>query len=386
MTSPHRSSRTILRCVRLLAPLAVVGAWLAAAAPAAAQLGPAPTSSWHTNGAVKAITQLNGIVYLAGTFSTVSDSSGQTVRRANLAAIDLATGQVTGWNPGTNGPVLSITSDGSGTIYAGGPFTVVQGLSRTGLVAISAAGAVLPWQGQVSGGDVHALRYVPGRLYVGGGYSWIDGVNRPNLAAVDPITGELLAWNPRPDGIVWAVRVINGEVFVGGGFQYMGTSRQSHLAALSPTTGRPLPWLWYPYRAAVLSLTTSDGLLVAGLAGNGGRVVAIDLRTHRVAWTRWLDGNVKAVAIADGEVIVGGHFMNLCAAGSGEPCVHPAPAHHLTAVDLRTGAPTAWHPSVDGVLGVYTLFGGVNTVTVGGSFTTVAGVSQPYYAQFAASG
>lgn len=384
MTSHHRSRRTAIS-VRLLALAAAAVALLAAATPASAQLSPSPDSSWHTNGAVKAITELHGIVYLAGTFTTVSDSSGQTVHRTNLAAIDLATGQVTSWNPGANGAVLAIATDGSGTVFAGGPFTTVSGQPRNGLVAISAAGAVLPWQGQVSGGDVHALRYAPGRLYVGGGYGWIDGVNRPNLAAVDPVTGALLAWDPRPDGIVWAIRTVGSEVIVGGGFEHMGASRQSHLAALSATTGAPLPWIYRPYRAAVLSLTTAHGLLIAGLAGDGGRVVGISLRTGHAVWTRWLDGNVKAVAIADGEVIVGGHFMNFCAPGKGEPCGDPSPAHHLTAVDLRTGAPTGWRPSVDGVLGVFTLFGGASTVTVGGSFTTIAGVSQPYYAQFDAT-
>jgi hypothetical protein len=353
-----------------------------AATPASAQLAPAPDASWHTNGAVKAITELDGVVYLAGSFTSVSDSTGQTVHRSNLAAIDLSTGHVTSWDPHTDGAVLAITTNGTGTVYAGGPFTTVAGQPRDGLAAISTTGALLPWEGQVSGGDVHALRYAPGRLYVGGGYSWIDGVHRPNLAAVDPTTGELLPWNPRPDGIVWAVRVLGNDVYVGGRFQYMGASRQSHIAALSAVTARPLPWSYHPYYAAVLSLTTADGLLVAGLAGNGGRVVGISLHTTHAVWSQWLDGNVKAVAIADGEVIVGGHFMNLCRAGSGEPCYDAVPAHHLTAVDLRTGAPTTWRPSVNGVLGVFTLFGGSSSVVVGGSFTMVGGVSQPFYAQF----
>ena len=231
--TPQRRSQRTVRSVRFLVILAAIGASLMAAAPAYAQLAPAPDSSWHTNGAVKAITELNGVVYLAGSFTSVSDSTGQTVHRSNLAAIDLSTGQVTSWNPDADGRVLAITTNGTDTIYAAGPFTTVAGQPRGGLVAISTTGALLPWAGQVSGGDVHALRYAPGRLYVGGGYSWIDGVRRPDLAAVDPTTGELLAWNPQPNGIVWAVRVIGNDVYVGGGFQYMGASRQSHIAALS---------------------------------------------------------------------------------------------------------------------------------------------------------
>ncbi|HUZ84825.1 MAG TPA: hypothetical protein VMU66_09025 [Gaiellales bacterium] len=372
--------------VRLLAATAVLLAWLLAAAPAVAQLQPAPQPSWYTNGAVKAVVVLHGVVYLGGTFTAVSDSSGQTVARTDLAAIDAATGVVTSWNPRAAGPVLALATDGADTVYAGGPFTSVGGLPRHGLAAISTSGTVLPWQGQVGSGEVHALRFAPGRLYVGGGFAWVDGVRRSNLAAVDPVSGALLGWNPAPDGIVWAIRVDAAHVFVGGRFQHVGSSRQSHIAALDPATGLPLPWSYYPYRAAVLSLTEADGLLVAGLAGNGGRVIAMHVTGGRLAWARWTDGNVKAVAIADGQVVAGGHFMNLCSAGSGEPCNEPIAAHHLFAADLRTGLPSGWHPPVNGVLGAFALFGTSSALVVGGDFTTVSGANQPYYARFVAGG
>lgn len=384
MTTPHRLLQNC--CAAVLASVIGLAGCLVLPANARAQLRPTPTPSWHTDGAVKSIAYLNGVAYVAGSFTRVSDAAGHTVRRANLAAIDLATGVVTPWNPGANGSVLAITTDGSSTIYAGGPFNRVGGSVRGGLAAISTSGAVLPWQGRVGSGEVHALRFAPGRLYVGGGFSWVDGVNRPNLAALDPHSGALQSWRPAPDGIVWTIRVDSSHVFIGGNFQYVGTSRQSHIAALSPTTGRPLPWRVYPYRAAVLSLAESGGVLVAGLAGNGGRVFAVQIATGRVIWTRWTDGNVKAVAIADGEVVAGGHFMNLCSPGSGEPCGAPVAAHHLVALSLTTGAPTGWQPSMNGVLGAYALCPLTAGVIVGGDFTKVGGVSQPYYAQFGLAG
>lgn len=385
MTTPARHLRP-LPCAGLLAAALALAAGLIAPASAWGQLQPAPTRSWHTNGAVKSIVYLNGIAYVAGSFTSVSDAAGTTVRRSNLAAIRISTGVVTSWSPSANGAVLALASDGRSTIYAGGPFTSVSGVARAGLAAISTSGAVPAWQGRVGAGEVHALRFAPGRLYVGGGFSWVDGVQRPNLAALDPVTGALQSWNPAPTGIVWSIRVDPAHVFIGGNFQYVGRSRQSHIAALSPATGRPLSWSFYPYRAAVLSLAESNGVLVAGLAGNGGRVVAIRISTGRRIWTRWADGNVKAVTITDGELVAGGHFMNLCSAGSGEPCGSPIAAHHLVALSLATGAPTGWQPSMNGVLGAYALCPIPTGVVVGGDFTVVGGVSQPFYAQFGLAG
>ena len=381
MTTPLRHLKRFC-CAGAFASALVATAWMASPATAWAQLEPTPTPSWHTNGAVKSIVEVNGVAYVAGSFSAVSDSAGHTVPRANLAAITLSTGVVTSWNPGANGPVLALASDGTSTIYAGGPFTRIGVAPRSGLAAISTAGSVLPWQGQVGSGEVHVLRFAPGRLYVGGGFSWVDGVMRPNLAAVDPVTGALQSWNPAPNGIVWAIQVDASHVFIGGNFQNVGRSRQSHIASLSPVTGLPLPWSFYPYRASVLSLAESGGVLVAGLAGNGGRVAAIRISTGRAIWTRWADGNVKAVTITDGELVVGGHFMNLCSPGSGEPCGHPLAAHHLVALDLASGRAAGWQPSMNGVLGAYTLCPLPGGVIVGGDFTEVGGVSQPYYAQF----
>lgn len=380
VTTPLRHLKPC--CAAMLASALALAGCLLLPAIAQAQLQPTPTPSWHTNGAVKSIVYLNGVVYVAGSFSTVSDAAGQTVRRSNLAAITLSTGVVTSWNPGANGPVLAIATDGGSTIYAGGPFTRIGVAPRGGLAAISTSGAVLPWQGQVGSGEVHVLRFAPGRLYVGGGFTWVNGVKRPNLAVLDPTTGALQSWNPAPDGIVWAIRVDGKHVFIGGDFQYVGGSRQSHIAALSPVTGRPLPWSFYPYQASVLSLGEANGVLVVGMAGNGGRVAAIRISTGRAIWIRWADGNVKAVTITDGELVVGGHFMNLCSSGSGEPCGSPVPAHHLVALSLSTGAPTGWQPSMNGVLGTYALCPLPSGVIVGGDFTKVGGVSQPYYAQF----
>jgi len=56
-------------------------------------------------------------LFVGGSFASVGGAA-----RANLAAVDVASGTVRDWNPGASGPVLSLAGSGS-TLYAGGAFT-----------------------------------------------------------------------------------------------------------------------------------------------------------------------------------------------------------------------------------------------------------------------
>jgi len=62
------------------------------------------------------------------------------VARQNLAALDIATGAATAWNPGADGSVLVLAPSGS-SILVGGAFTVIGGQSRGGILSVAYAGA-----------------------------------------------------------------------------------------------------------------------------------------------------------------------------------------------------------------------------------------------------
>src|SRR6185503_6144954 len=68
-------------------------------------------------------------VYTGGGFSSVNG-----VARRALAAIDIATGTVTPWNPNVNGTVTQIVLSGS-TLYAAGLFAGTFGEGR-GLISL----------------------------------------------------------------------------------------------------------------------------------------------------------------------------------------------------------------------------------------------------------
>lgn len=79
-------------------------------------------------------------VYVGGAFSNVGGKS-----RNNIGAIDIFTGQVTGWNPNSNGHLYALAESGN-TIYAGGIFSSIGGRTRNGLAAIDAiSGTATSW-------------------------------------------------------------------------------------------------------------------------------------------------------------------------------------------------------------------------------------------------
>jgi len=91
---------------------------------------PQPTA-WGSPTEVKALALVGGTLYVGGVFGSIG---GQP--RICLASVDTTTGLATGWDPGTDGIVWSLATEGN-AIFAGGGFTRAGGLPSAGLVAFS---------------------------------------------------------------------------------------------------------------------------------------------------------------------------------------------------------------------------------------------------------
>jgi hypothetical protein len=94
-----------------------------------------PLWSIPTNGNVRSVALLNGLVYCGGHFGDTSSFGGQT--RFKLAAADPATGAVTAFAPRVNSArgVLAVTST-PGYLYAGGDFTRITGVDQQGFAQL----------------------------------------------------------------------------------------------------------------------------------------------------------------------------------------------------------------------------------------------------------
>ena len=100
---------------------------------------------------------------------------------------------ITTFAPVFDGPVraLAVTND---TIYAGGMFTSVNGVPRSRLAAVDAAGGLVGNWDPVANDQVTAMAVAPdgGRVVVGGRFTTIDGSGAYGLGAVSTSTGTLV--------------------------------------------------------------------------------------------------------------------------------------------------------------------------------------------------
>jgi hypothetical protein len=84
-------------------------------------------------GQVDALALIGHTVYAGGTFTSVSGT-----RRANIAAIDAASGRPTAWNPGADAEVRTLVGTPAGLV-ASGYFTRLGGVAAAGFGAFPRA-------------------------------------------------------------------------------------------------------------------------------------------------------------------------------------------------------------------------------------------------------
>jgi outer membrane protein assembly factor BamB len=377
---------------RMLGGMAILGLLMPAfQGEAAAVASGTPSAMCQSNGAsssdpetdaknrrVDDVLPVGGRLYLGGRFTSLLPPGGGTaVARGRLGACSLSTGAILSWNPGANGPVYALAGN-STTIFVGGSFTSVGGVSRGALAAVRAdTGAVTSWKVSVSGGAVRAMALSGNTLYVGGAFKSVGGQARNGLAAVDAGTGALLSWNPgkafdpaatyEPRSIVvYGSRVIVGEYY---------SNPMPNLMAVDAASGARLSWSSVPTRP-ILELSVYGSRVYAAAAGSGGKLYAYDAGTGSQKWSVSTDGNVQAVWAASDAVYAGGHFANVKKSDG-----TLIPRARLLAVS-PTGSLLGWNPSLDQSGNGPTAMRGSTALVVGGDFKFVNAKAQRGLARF----
>jgi hypothetical protein len=360
-----------------LSVVAVVGL---AAAPATASVRETTRACAQPNDRVTSIAIRGITAYIAGDFTSVKRPNGTQQARSRLAAIDTVTCDLLPWTASANAEVLAIQVVGS-TVYAGGAFTTVNGVSRARLAALSAdTGALLPFS-PVANRTVRTLTASGSMLYAGGDFTAIGTAGRKKLAAFALDSGALSAtWKPVANGRVETLALSSSgtSVYVGGAFTALsGESAAGYLAAVDATTGaldrgfRPRPG--FP----MLKVTADSRGVYSGGGGSGGHMAIWNLDGSPQRPVYQTDGGVQALAVDGDALYLGGHFGNYCigGTGSGSPyiCTNPLPRRKLFEVSLGTGALTSWAPSLNSPRGVFAMAVDPRTgdLWTGGDFTKV---------------
>jgi hypothetical protein len=168
-------------------------------------------------------TSTNNTIYVGGLFTHIGGLS-----RNRIAALDATTGVATPWNPdaGTalNDPksptprVRTVAVKGN-IVYAGGDFVSIHGQPRAGLAAIDLATGVPTTWNPGFHGNVYALAFDDHTIYTGDGTINGDGI--AHIAGFDTTTGAITFLGPTPVGGgngVGALTVSGNIIYIAGFF------------------------------------------------------------------------------------------------------------------------------------------------------------------------
>ncbi|UDY34485.1 hypothetical protein [Dermatobacter hominis] len=216
----------------------------------------------NANSYVRAITSLNGTIYVGGDFTSFGG-----VARARAAALN-ASFAVTGWNPSPGSRVRALTV-ASGNIVYGGDSSVVRATNPTTGAAV--------WSQSVSGGSVRAMTVSPNgaNLYVGGLFEVYGGLTRHGIIKANPANGV-------PDSAFNArFRVDSG---VGSGGSYDGQAGN------------------------VLAFNADGSRLLVGVAGQGSdEFKTLNPSTGALAWGIVLPGDCQGIGVVGSTYVLGYH-------------------------------------------------------------------------------
>jgi hypothetical protein len=319
--------------------------------------------SWrpNVNGSVLALAVSGNTLYIGGDFTTVSG-----LTRNRLAAFDMTTGAIKSWDPNVDNTVCSISVNG-GMLYVGGTFTAIGGQSRNRIAAIDVnTGVVTSWNPDANS-DVRTLVVSGSTVYAGGYFTTVGAQTRNYIAALDMTTGTATTWNPNANSTVSAISLSGSTVYAGGVFSTIGGQTRNKIAALDMTTGNATSWNPNPYGDVLSIAVNGSTLYVAGyICTIGGqtrnRIAAIDMSTNTAtSWNPNVNGDVNALSLNGSMLFAGGVFTT----------VGGQTRNRLVSIDTATGNATLWNPNANGIVNTLVVSG--STLYAGGNFTTIGG-------------
>ena len=316
------------------------------------------------NSTVHSVTVDGPDVLLGGAFTLVNG-----VSRSRLAAIsgsvDIPTAavDVRAFNPSANATARVITLDpASGRILVGGDFTTAGGTLKNRIAAISlTSGDLVPtFNASIDNGSVGALSLAGGRLWVGGTFTLAAGLARSNLAAFEPTSGALDAVSLAPNNTVFALASNATHVYVGGSFTSIGGIGRARLARISLAGAVDASWAPSLTSGQVNAVVVDGGAAYAGgtFTTPVTRLARFNLTNGALLTNYAANGTVNALAVRHQRLFVGGLFTAL---GGGSRT-------NLAAISTETNTlSAAFSPAApDLVVRAVSVAG--NSVVVGGDF------------------
>jgi hypothetical protein len=340
---------------------------------------------------VDSIDHIGSTVYAGGLFERVSQANGTVVPRKNLMAFDADTGAVsTTFTPELGGNVWAVeASPADGSVFVGGAFKTVNGVTRPALVKLDAVTGAIDstFKPPFNGGRINELDLVDGRLIIGGS-------SGRKLMALNPRTGANTGYInlgiadaiPNAWGGVavyrFAVNPAGTKLVATGNFRTVSGESRTRLfvADLGATSATLDPWYYprfadacastHPRRIAYLQgvdfsptgdyfVVVSTGQIVAKASDKGWTVCDAAARFDlddptRPAWINYTGGDsVWSVAATGSAVYVQGHFKWLDNPDGHASLDGGGAAYRrgIGAIDPVSGLALAWNPPKPAAIG-----------------------------------
>jgi hypothetical protein len=388
-----RMRGTVLRGIAaagIAATLAVAGMGTASASPAIGRVvstNPVNYTPNITDGAAYKSAEANGMLYVGGSFTSVTAAAGTspagTFTRNHVLAFNAATGSIsTSFAPNVNGDVWAIVPSGT-SLYIGGSFTSVNGVARRGLAKINATtGAVdTAFNAGIASGMVTESALVSGRLIISGTFGQrilaVNPTSGANTGYINvPVTGSV-ASNAGPVEVYRFAVDPAGTRLVGvGNFTTVGgaTHYRAFMLNLGATAATVSAWRYTPLQQMCASTSLPDymrdvdfspdgsyfvtvstgfvpqaGQVGTALCDAAARFETANLSPTRPTWINYTGGDtLHSVAVTDLAVYVQGHqrwLNNPQGRNTAGPGAVSRPG--IGAINPTTGLALSWNPTKD---------------------------------------
>ena len=308
------------------------------------------------------------LVYAGGTFTTVG-----SLTRNNFARISASSGVADSFDPVCSSTVKTILTD-LNYVAAGGDFNSVNGYLRNRLAQIDlSTGEATSFNPNItiSSGTacVYALAVYGDTLYFGGAFTAVGGVTRNRLASYDLISQTLTSFNPNASGIVRSLLISNDTLYVGREFTTIGGQTRNRLAAFDLSTGAVTTFN-PDMSGAVYALAIDSTTLYAGGAFtkvNGSttrnRLAAIDTLTGTAtSFDPNMSGNVRNLIVTPSLVYAGGDFSTVNGSTT---------RNRLATFNKSTAIATSFNPNINNSVYAMYLSSDRSTIYAGGTYNLV---------------
>lgn len=349
------------------------------------------------DGRVNAVKQVGNAIVIGGDFTQIQAATGGPIlARHNLAAFDATTGAIsTTFTPNPSNVVTALEPSTDGTsIYVGGQFDTIAGISSPSLARLTAAtGApVAGFRRPSIRGRISDLQLSNGRLWIAGDFSTVSGVAQPIIATLNATTGAYDPFmnvkfssprsTPRVAGklrVIKMAKAPNGSsLVVIGNFLAVNGQSRSQVAKLDTggSSAALSPWTTNLYASTCSSTFDTymrdvdyspDGgyFVIATTGAYGGSTSGCDVVARfetgssatgsTPTWTDYTGGDTTfTVEVTGAAVYTGGHFRwqnNAFAAD--QPGAGAVAREGIAALDPINGLPLNWNPGRAKGVGVF---------------------------------